>query len=187
MGRHRMMQWGRDIIVLAALVSMAMGLAMESSAAAQSGLNAEQLIEIAIESNPQVRAARARWDSAQHQILQNYAPADPQFQYSNVDSERGLGHAALHSYSVTQSLQFPGKAILQADQAKRTARIARLQYDAAIRDLRAAVETGYYQVLLDDSLLSVNRANLGALKQVLEVTQVAYSANQVTQADFISS
>ena len=173
--------------MLVALVSMAMGLAIESSAAAQSGLNAEQLVEIAIESNPQVKAARARWDAAQHQILQNYAPADPVFTYSNVDSRRGIGQAGEHTHEVSESFQFPGKALLQADQAKRTALIARLAYDAAIRDLRAAVVAGYYQVLLDESLIGVNRGNIAALKQVLQVTQVAYSANQVTQADFISS
>jgi len=177
----------RRIAALMALVAMTMGFVIVSNAHAQSGLNANQLVEIAIESNPQVRAARARWDAAQHQILQNYAPVDPQFEYSNVDSSRGLGHAAIHSHSVTQALQFPGKALLQADQAKRTALIARLAYDAAIRDLRAAVETGYYQVLLDESLVGVNRGNIAALRQVLQVTQVAYSANQVTQADFISA
>jgi len=181
-----MMQWGRDIVALVALIGVAIGFAFASDAEAQA-LSAGQLVELAIESNPGIKAARARWDAAEHQVLQNYAPADPQFQFSNVDSSRGLGNAALHSYSVTQSLQFPGKALLQADEAKRTARIARLQYDAAIRDLRAAVETGYYQVLLDDSLLGVNRDNVAALKQVLQVSQVAYSANQVTQADFISA
>jgi len=182
-----MIKRGRDIIVLAAFVTIATGLLIASKARAESGLNASQLVELAIESNPQVKAARARWDAAEHQILQNYAPADPQFEYSNVDSSRGLGHAAIHSHQVTQAFQFPGKALLQADQAKRNAQIARLAYEAALRDLRAAVETGYYQVLLDQSLIGVNRANIEALKQVLEVTQVAYSANQVTQTDFISS
>jgi outer membrane protein TolC len=163
-----------------AFMTMAIGVAFASNVRAQSGLNANQLVEIAIESNPQVKAAHARWDAAQHQILQNYAPADPQFTYSNVDASRGLGEAAIHSHAVTEALQFPGKALLQADQAKRNALIARLAYEAAIRDLRAAVETGYYQVLLDDSLLEVNRDNLAALREVLQVTQVAFSANPVT-------
>ncbi len=184
---HRMIKRGRDITVLVAFVAMAMGLSMASSAHAESGLNANQLVELAIESNPQVKAARARWDAAQHQILQNYAPADPQFAYSNVDSRLGIGEAGLHSHQFTESFQFPGKALLQAEQAKRNAQVARLRYEATIRDLRAAVETSYYQVLLDESLLKVNRDNIAALRQVLEVTQVAYSANQVTQTDFISA
>ncbi len=174
-------------MVLVGCMTLAVVTQIASSARAESGLNANQLVELAIESNPQVRAARARWDAAQHQILQNYAPADPVFTYSNVDSRGGIANAAEHSHQVTQPLQFPGKALLQADQARRNALIARLGYDATIRDLRAAVETGYYQVLLDESLMGINRDNIAALKQVRQVTQVAYSANQVTQTDFITS
>ncbi len=89
--------------------------------------------------------------------------------------------------SVTENFQFPGKALLQADTAKRNAEIARLNYEATLRDLRAGVETGYYQVLLDDALIGVNSENIENLKQVLQVTQVAYSTSQATQTDFISA
>jgi outer membrane protein, heavy metal efflux system len=182
-----MMQRSSIVAAVAALIAVGAASFGAPNARAESGLNANQLVELAIEANPQVKAARARWDAAEHQILQNYAPADPQFDYANVDSRRGIGDAALHSHQLTQAFQFPGKALLQADQSKRNAQVARLAYEATIRDLRAAVETGYYQVLLDESLLGVNHDNIEALKQVLEVTQVAYSGNQVTQTDFISS
>ncbi len=182
-----MMKRGGDIIVIMALMAIAMAIPIASEASADAGLTAPQLVELAIEANPEVKAARARWDAAQHQILQNYAPADPVFTFANVDSPRGIGNAPLKSYQVSQALQFPGKALLQADQAKREAQVARLSFDATLRDVRAAVESGFYQVLLDESVLGVNRENIAALKQVLQVTQVAYSANQVTQADFITS
>ena len=182
-----MMKRGGDIIVVMAFMAIAMAIPIASDARADGGLNADQLVELAIEANPQVKAARARWDAAQHQILQNYAPADPVFTYSNIDSRLGVGGAGEHSHAVSESFQFPGKALLQADQAKRNALIARLSFESAIRDLRAAVQTGFYQVLLDESVMGVNRDNLAALKQVLQVTQIAYSANQVTQADFITS
>ena len=91
-----------------------------------------------------MRAAKERWSSAFHQILQNYAPADPTFGYSNVDSpDFPLYKASLHTILAAQSLQFPGKALLQGDQAHRTANIARLTYETAIRDVRARVEMAY--------------------------------------------
>lgn len=64
-------------------------------ARAEAALNAGDLVEIAIEVNPQVRSLRAQWEAAQHQILQNYAPADPVFTYGNVDSSKDF-NAALH-------------------------------------------------------------------------------------------
>jgi outer membrane protein TolC len=149
-------------------------------------LTAADLVEIAVEVNPQVRAAREQWGAAQHQILQNYAPADPVFTYGNIQSSEHF-NAATRALSVSDSFQFPGEALLQADNAKRTAQIARLTYEAAIRDLRASVETTYYQVLLDQALIDVNAENIVNLKQVVHVVQTQYEANQASQADLIGA
>jgi cobalt-zinc-cadmium efflux system outer membrane protein len=155
-------------------------------AAAEQPLTVEQLVEIATEVNPQVRAAKEQWDAAQHQILQNYAPADPTFTYANLDSSKDF-NAAVHAHSFSESFQFPGKALLQADEAKLTAQIAGLTYEAVIRDLRAGVETAYYQVLLDEALIGINAENIANLNQVVHVTQIQYTANQATQADLIGA
>jgi outer membrane protein, heavy metal efflux system len=153
---------------------------------AEAELNASDLVEIAIESNPQIRAVHAQWQAAQHQILQNYAPADPIFTYANLDSDRN-GDAAEHSHEIAMSFQFPGEAFLQADQSKRTAEIAHLTYEAAVRDLRAGVETAYYQVLLDEGLITINGENIANLKQVVHVTQAQYMGGQAQQSDLIGA
>src|SRR5713226_1529598 len=134
-------------------------------------LTVEELVQVAIEVNPQVRATKEQWDAAQHQILQNYAPADPTFTYGNLESSKDF-NAAVHAHSFSESFKFPGKALLQADQARQTAAIAGLTYEAATRDLRAAVETAYYQLLLDEALIGINAENIDNLKQVVHVTQI---------------
>ena len=145
-------------------------------------------MQVALEVNPQVRAARARWESAEHSIKQAYAPNDPQVSYTNGDSAGdGFSRSSYHTLLVSEAFQFPGKALLQGTQARRSAEIARLMYEATVRDTRAAVETAYYQLVLDSALADVNAENVRNLEQVLKVTQVAYSANQVTQTDFISA
>ncbi len=153
---------------------------------AEAGLNANELVEVAIESNPQVRAVHAQWEAAEHQILQNYAPADPTFTYSNVDSSKDF-NAAAHAHAFSENFQFPGEAFLQADESRRTAEIARLTYEAAVRDLRAGVETAYYQVLLDEGLIVINGENIDNLKQVVRVTQVQYTGGQAQQSDLIGA
>ncbi len=157
-------------------------------ASGNESLDVTQLIQVALEVNPRVRAARARWQSAEHSIRQNYAPNDPTFIYGNVDSPtNGFDRAADHTIAVTESFQFPGKAFFQADRARQSAQVARLQYEAVERDIRAAVETAFYQVSLDSALLAVNAENIDSLQRVLKVTQVAYAGSQVTQTDFISA
>jgi cobalt-zinc-cadmium efflux system outer membrane protein len=155
-------------------------------AAGEQPLTAQQLVAAAIAVNPQVRATREQWEAAQHQILQNYAPADPTFTYGNLDSSKDF-NAAVHAHSFSESFQFPGKALFQADEAKGTAEIARLTYEAAVRDLRAGVETADYQVMLDEALIGVNAKNISNLRQVVGVVQTQYTASQAAEADLIGA
>jgi outer membrane protein, heavy metal efflux system len=148
----------------------------------------DQAVTLAQTRNPQVRAARFRWNSAEHQIVQNYTPVDPQFSYTNFDSYRGfLYGSGYHNITVSQSLQFPGKGLLQGKNAKRSAEIARLTYAAAVRDIRAETETAYYQIQLDEALNSLIAENVTNLERVLNVTKIAYTANLATQGDFINA
>jgi outer membrane protein, heavy metal efflux system len=173
-------------VFLPALVGICLTLTCRMAAAAPQALTAADLVEIATEVNPQVRATKEQWEAAEHQILQNYAPADPTFTYANIDSSKNF-NAATHALSVSENFQFPGEALLQADSAKRTAEIARLTYEAAVRDLRAGVETAYYQVLLDEGLIAINGENIANLKQVVHVVQAQYTGGQAAQSDLIGA
>ncbi len=176
--------WGIARLVTALAVTVA----ATPAQAAEAVFTIDQLVAIAYQNNPAVKASRERWMSAQHSIKQAYAPNDPVFTYNNSDSMKSpFGRAALQQYNITEPFQFPGKAALQTDQAKRRADIARLAYEAQLRDTRAAVETGYYQLLLDGASAAVNSENVQNLERVLKVTQIAYTANLVTQTDFISA
>ena len=164
------------------------GLVASFARAADAPLSEAQLVEIAIEANPAVKSARYRWDAAVHSIKQTVAPNDPVFTYTNSDSVKNpLGRAALREFNFTETFQFPGKALYQRDQAVRSADIAHLMLAATVRDVRAATETGYFQLVLDGALSEVNAENVQNLDQVVRVTETAYSASTVPQTDVISS
>jgi cobalt-zinc-cadmium efflux system outer membrane protein len=173
---------------MAVWIVIAAGLPAAAACAAAPALSVDQMVQLAQSANPAAMAARARWEAAQHSIKQAFAPNDPIFSYTNLDSPtNGISQASEHTIQVTEAFQFPGKSMLQTDQARRGAEIARLGYEATLRDIRAGVEMAYYQLLLDRALSQVNQENIGNLERVLQVTQIAYSANQVTQTDFITA
>lgn len=170
-----------------AMILIALGSSSRAQAT-ETAFTIDQLVALAYRNNPNVKASRERWMAAQHSIKQAYAPNDPVFTYGNIDNPNNpFGKGTLQSYNVSDSFQFPGKALLQTDQAKRNTQIARLAYEVQLRDTRAAVETGYYQLLLDGASSLVNEENVQNLERVLKVTQIAYTANQVTQTDFITA
>jgi outer membrane protein TolC len=157
------------------------------AAHADSALTVEQVVALALAANAQVKAADARTSVAEHQVLPNLVPADPTVTYANEQSRTGVSKPADVALNVSQPLQFPGKGYLQAETARRAAKIAALTSQATRRDVRAQAETAFYQFLLDRALLDVGADNVTTLKRVLEVTQTAYSTGRVTQLDFISA
>ncbi|MBV8452405.1 MAG: TolC family protein [Deltaproteobacteria bacterium] len=174
----------RSLLTVAALTGL---LCLPGVVSAQI-MSVDQVVTEARRVNPQIRAARFRWESAKHQIIQNYTPADPQFSFANSDSWRGfLYDSGLHNITVTQALQFPGKGLLQGRNAQRTAEIGRLTYIAALRDITAQAKTAYYQIQLDLALNDLIAENAANLERVLKVTEIAYTANLATQGDFINA
>ncbi|MFI5348744.1 MAG: TolC family protein [Elusimicrobiota bacterium] len=174
------------LTLLAVLVLVARRGACAASPA-EAPLTAEDSVRMALSANPLVKAAAAQYQSAVHQIDQAYAPQDPQFAYASGGSQNGLKHPTSQTLSISESFQFPGKAWLQGDQAHRAAEIARLTYEAAVRDAGAQAQTAYYQALLDGALAETAAENAATLDRVLKVAQVAYAANKVSQSDLISA
>ncbi len=58
---------------------------------------------------------------------------------------------------------------------------------AAVRDVRAATEISYFQLVLDQALYDVNDENIQNLDQVVRVAETAYSTSKVAQTDVISA
>ena len=154
-------------------IAMVSAILICTSAAAQP-LNVEEVVSMAVSLSPQVRAARARWDSATHAIAQNYAPADPQVGIASLDSPtNGFTAASENTFQVSESLQFPGTALLQGKVARRSAEIARLGYEAAVRDLRITAVTDCYQLALDQGLKSRMVQTISDLRGIAASTDPA--------------
>ena len=184
------MRLGRFHAVIGLLLAMpGWTLSAEPAAAPPqaAALTADDLVRMALSANLQVKAAAAQYQAALHQIDQAYTPQDPQLTWAEGGSQNGLKHPTAQTLSISESFQFPGKAWLQGDQAHRTAEIARLTYEGAVRDAGAQAQTLYYQALLDGELAETAAENASTLDRVLKVAQVAYAANKVSQSDLISA
>ena len=69
--------------------------------------------------------------------------------------------------------KLPGKALLRSfDIAKRSAEIARLSYEAMVRDIRTNAATAFYQLSLDEALKE------RVLKTISDLKEVAAATNQ---------
>src|SRR5260370_2944409 len=98
---------------IGAAMTLALAIAAFDPASARAddtALTVSQLVEIAIEANPQVKSARYRWDSAVHSIKQTVAPNDPVFTYTNSDIVKSpIGAAPLRQFHFPESFQLPAQ------------------------------------------------------------------------------
>jgi hypothetical protein len=59
---------------------------LAAAVASAAPLSEEQVVAAVVEVNPRARAARARWQSATHTVMQTLAPSDPILGFTSVDS-----------------------------------------------------------------------------------------------------
>ncbi len=151
------------------------------------GFSLKDIVALALAQNPQILAAKSQYEAALHQVDQAYAPQDPQISLMRTSTPNGLDQAQTRTFQVSESFQFPGVSWLQGGQARRNAEIAKLIYEAALRDARAQAQTQFYQTVLDSASAQIALENAQSLAEVLAVAQAAYTANQVAQTDLISA
>ena len=160
-------------------VALSISAILAATVASAAPLSEEQVVAAVLEVNPRARAARARWQSATHTVMQTSAPADPILGFSSVDSPtNGFTDASAHTLAVNQSFQFPGKAVLQHRNAQRAAEIARLSYEAVVRDLGTTTKTVYYQMILDATLARYVAKTIADLETVAAATDTHHTITQ---------
>lgn len=108
--------------------------------------NLETLLRLVAKDNPAVRAAHFRWLAATHKHAQAIALPDPKIEaryfVKRVDDRWML--------SLTQDVPYPGKLVISGKIANREAEIARLKYDAALRDALSEVKELYFELYYID-------------------------------------
>ncbi|OGV74125.1 MAG: hypothetical protein A3K19_27065 [Lentisphaerae bacterium RIFOXYB12_FULL_65_16] len=103
--------------------------------------------------NPEAEAALHRWRAATQKRPQAMTLPDPRVEATSFyvrDRDR-------YMLSVTQDIPYPGKLILAGRIADREAEIARLRYQAAIRDALSAAKEAYFELYYIDRAQAVTR------------------------------
>ena len=134
------------------------------SLAATAALHAEEkpfgpqdLLNGLIQNNPEIQAARSRFEAATKRPSQAGTLPEPTVSYTNL----GVGHPfsrpnasefSYQGFGVSQEFPFPGKLALASEEAKREAEGVQQNYRAVVLDVTARLKVAYYK------WLTVNKA-----------------------------
>ncbi len=152
-------------------------------AAAAATLNAQEkpfgpqeLLTALMQNNPEIQAARLRFEAATKRPSQAGTLPEPTANYTNF----GVGHPfsrlngsdfAYHAFGVSQELPFPGKLALASEEAKREAESIQQGYRSVLVETAARLKVAYYEWLAVNKAIELTRKHSDLLSRFEEIAR----------------
>ncbi len=132
--------------------------------------------------NPEIKAARERWEAAKAVVPQVQALPDPriQFGYQQMPMVEPLQGAM---YGIGQGIPFPGKLRLRGEVASREAERLEQEYRAVRLRLIAGLKQAYFDLHFIHKGIEIVEKNKILLVQFEKTAKARYSVGQAAQQD----
>jgi outer membrane protein, heavy metal efflux system len=150
--------------------------------AEDSRLDLKELIEDALQRNPEIQAARRRWEASKAIIPQVQSLPDPQvmFGFQRMPMLEPLEGPM---YGFSQEFPFPGKLALKGEVAARQADHVEQVYLATQLNVVARVKQHYWDLHFVHKSIEIVEKNKLLLMQFEKTANARYSVGQAAQQD----
>jgi len=178
----------RVVSLLLSAAVMWQAAAIPAMAADGAALSLPSLLEEARRVNPDLRAARKRWEAAQAKVPLSTGLPAPRIGLEWEEIPKGtvkLDQAML-MYQLIQSLPFPGKLSARKRVAVAEAQMAAMMYKQAEWDLVSQAKAAYYDLYLLDRELEVQQEQLLWLEQAVGAAHARYASGTATQVELLT-
>jgi len=151
-----------------------------------------ELFSQLLQQNPEIQAARSRFEAATKRPSQAGTLPEPTVSYTNF----GVGHPfsglngsnfAFQGFGVSQQLPFPGKLALASEQAKREAESVQQNYRSVILDVSARLKIAWYEWLSVNKALELTRRHRDLLGRFEEIARNHYAVGKGLQQDVLKA
>lgn len=172
------------------------GLLLISGGPAQAGetppTQLNELVAVALDRNPDLQAAEARWRMAEHKVIPAGSLDDPRlsFALSNYPVDSFAGDETPMTgkeFQLSQMLPFPGKLGSKKEMADLQAQWYRRLYEDARLQLVREVKDAWYQVYFQERAVAITRENIGLLEDFIRLTETRYEVGMGLQQDVLKA
>ena len=145
-----------------------------------------------LQNNPEIQAARSRFEAATKRPSQAGTLPEPTASYTNL----GVGHPfsrlnasefAYQGFGVSQEFPFPGKLALASEEAKREAEGVQQNYRAVVLDVTARLKVAYYEWLTVNKAIELTRKHSDLLSRFEEIARNRYTVGKGLQQDVLKA
>jgi cobalt-zinc-cadmium efflux system outer membrane protein len=182
-------------VILLSVVLASRAFAQESPTSHTGAISPlSELLAEAEKNNPQIEAARQRWQAAKQVPTQVSTLPDPQFnlQHVSVGSPRPFAGYTNSDFAylglgVSQDIPYPGKLRLKGKIAKRDADVSQQQVETVRRAVLAEIKGTYFQLAYLSKTLAILEQDGELLKQVEQAANARYRSGMGTQQDVLQA
>ena len=166
--------------------------ALANSRAEERALGPQDLLNGLMKSNPDIQAARARFDAATKRPSQVGTLPEPTASYTNL----GVGHPfsrlngsdfSWQGFGVSQELPFPGKLGLASEQAKREAESEQQNYHSVVFNVTARLKVAWYEWLAVRKAFELTGRDRDLLSRFEEIARNRYTVGKGLQQDVLKA
>lgn len=153
-------------------------------------LSLEQLQDLAISANPEIRLAVRQVSLAQARVGAAGSLDDPMFMYRGwgVPLRQPLNlNQAQNMFMVTQTFPWFGKRALRSESSQQEVAVAKAMLDGKRLEVRAKVRKAYADLLLSREELRIHDEQVAIARQGLEAARIKYTAGNVPQQDVLKA
>jgi cobalt-zinc-cadmium efflux system outer membrane protein len=154
-------------------------------------LNVEQLIEEAIQNNPEILAQKKRWELFKEKIPQASAFEDPMFGFGIISLPTNFSFKdedmTMKEFSLSQKFPFYGKRRLMGEMAGKEAEAVFNEIQEKINRIIKEVKTAYYDLSHNYRTTEVVQRNKRILEDFAKIAETRYAVGEGIQQDVMKA
>ncbi len=146
----------------------------------------DELIDVALVNNSELRAYSEAVKAAEAKIPQMRSLDDPELAFRLMEMPGLKPNEAMYSnIELMQMIRFPSKISTEAKMAEIEANRAQQIYNEKSVEIIMKVKSAFYELWMAQKNLELNRDNTELMKQFLQIAQTRYAVGKISQQDVL--
>jgi len=154
-------------------------------------LNLPQLIEEGLQNNPEILAARYKWEVFKERVPQAAALEDPMVGVGVVNLPTNFSFRdedmTMKEFSISQKIPFPGKRSLMKQMAAKEAEAVSLEVEETVNRIVKEIKSAYYDLSHIYRATEVTERSKKILEDFARIAETRYSVGEGIQLDLLKA
>jgi outer membrane protein TolC len=154
-------------------------------------LNVDQIVDEALQNNPEILAAKKRWEVFKEKVPQASALEDPMFGFGIINLPTNFSFRdedmTMKEFSISQKVPFPGKRPLMKEMAEKEAESVFAEIQGKGQQIIRDVKAAYFDLSHTYRATEVTQRNKEILENFAKIAETRYAVGEGIQQDVLKA